>query len=445
MTGARGGDGSGSSFVLIDDATARGFEPFALTRPAGELRAGGALIRHRWVQALGMPCTGFIGAAHLDAFAEFDTPAAATGTLAAGTVLVNARCAPELGHRGDGRPVAGASIAAAGAVAPAAWICDGRIAAVRLTEPLDTATLRADGAGVDELFARLGEAAAPTTELDGWWLDAVWDLIRHLNPMLGSDALAMMPAAGRATEQPEGLAVIGGHPVHIERGATVEPMVLVDATAGPVLVRRGATVQAFTRLVGPCIIGEGATVSGGRVASCSIGERCKVHGELNSVIMIGHANKSHDGFVGHSVIGRWANLGAGTITSNLKNSYGTVNAWTPDGSRSTGMQFLGSLLGDHVKTGIGTRLTTGCVVGAGANVFGGAMPPKVVPPFAWGEPLGREWTSFALDRFLVVATRVMARRQVELTAGTRSQLSAAHEQAHTAAYRARWVPPAEDA
>jgi UDP-N-acetylglucosamine diphosphorylase/glucosamine-1-phosphate N-acetyltransferase len=426
-----GGGGSGSSFVLVDDATARGFEPFALTRPAGELRAGGALIRHRWMRALDMPCTGFIGAAHLDAFAEFDAPAAMTGTIAAGTVLVNARCAPALGQRAR-RPAD-------------AWSCGGRIAAVRLTEPHDAATLRADGAGADALFATLGEAAAAATELDGWWLDAVWDLIRHLNPMLESDALAMMPAAGRATEQPEGLAVIGAHPVHVERGAMVEPMVLVDATAGPVLVRRGAVVQAFTRLVGPCIIGEDASVSGGRVASCSIGERCKVNGELNSVIMIGHANKGHDGFVGHSVMGRWANLGAGTITSNLKNSYGTVRAWTPDGSRSSGLQFLGSLLGDHVKTGIGTRLTTGCVIGAGANVFGSAMPPKVVPPFAWGEPDGNEWKSFSLDRFLVVAERVMARRQVEFTAGTRAQIEAAHGRAHAAPYRAAWEPRVEDA
>ena len=102
--------------------------------------------------------------------------------------------------------------------------------------------------------------------------------------------------------------------------------------------------------------------------------------------MIGHANKGHDGFVGHSILGRWANLGAGTITSNLKNSYGTVTLRTSQGDRDTGMQFLGSLIGDHVKTGIGTRLTTGCILGAGANVFGSMMPPKLVPPFAWGEP-----------------------------------------------------------
>jgi hypothetical protein len=138
----------------------------------------------------------------------------------------------------------------------------------------------------------------------------------------------------------------------------------------------------------------------------------KVSGEMSVTLMLGQANKGHDGFVGHSVIGRWANLGAGTITSNLKNSYGEVSMWTPKGVARTGQQFLGSLIGDHVKTGIGTRLSTGSVIGAAANLFGTRMPPKYVAPFAWGD--GEPWETFALDRFLSVATRVMARRSVKM-------------------------------
>ena len=68
--------------------------------------------------------------------------------------------------------------------------------------------------------------------------------------------------------------------------------------------------------------------------------------------------KGHEGFVGHSYLGRWVNLGAGTTTSNLKNTYGSVALWTPDGVRDTGLQFLGTLFGDHAKTGIGLTLTT---------------------------------------------------------------------------------------
>ncbi len=390
------------ALVLLDDARARQFEPFALTRPAGELRAGGELTRRRWARILRTEATGFIGAPHLAEFEEFDAPGAASGTLPAGTWVANARCAPRLDGTVDGT---------AGAVR-----VSGLLAAVRLRSAVAVADL-ADGRTSLDRLAAAGEAQG----IEGWWIDQVWDLIRHLNAMLAADVLAMAPSQ---TEVPPHVAVLGAHPVHIDLGAHVEPLVVIDATAGPVLVRRGATVQSFTRLVGPCIIGEDATVSGGRVAACSIGERVKVNGEISSTIMIGHANKGHDGFVGHSVIGRWANLGAATVTSNLKNSYGTVQLWTPRGLEETGLQFLGAMIGDHAKTGIGTRLTTGSVLGAGANVFGTAMPPKVVAPFAWGE--APAWETFAVDKFLEVSARVMARRGVTLGAPMRACLRAAH-------------------
>ncbi|MGA1309157.1 MAG: putative sugar nucleotidyl transferase [Gemmatimonadaceae bacterium] len=392
-----------SGFVLYDDATARGLEPFALTRPTGELRAGSRLIRERWAQVLGLEAIGFVGAPHLARFEEPGAPSAAAGVLPAGTLVVNARCAPAL----TARVASGATMVMIGQ----------RIAAVRLAADTPVTALADGTASLETLGTRTGVLA----RAEGWWIDAPWDLIRHLPEMLGADAVAELPAA---PHHPDGLTVIGAHPVHIDPSATIEPMVLIDTTVGAVIVQRGALIQAFTRLVGPCVIGPEAIVAGGRIACCSIGERSKVHGELSVSIVIGHANKGHDGFVGHSVIGRWANLGAGTITSNLKNSYGTVSCWSPSGTRDTGLQFLGSLIGDHVKTGIGTRLTTGGVIGAGANCFGTQMPPKVVAPFAWGE--ATRWELFALDKFLVVAERMMQRRGMPLSEAMRACLTAAH-------------------
>jgi UDP-N-acetylglucosamine diphosphorylase / glucose-1-phosphate thymidylyltransferase / UDP-N-acetylgalactosamine diphosphorylase / glucosamine-1-phosphate N-acetyltransferase / galactosamine-1-phosphate N-acetyltransferase len=378
-----------SGFVLYDDGLARGFAPFALTRPAGELRAGAALIRERWVRALGVAASGFIGAPHLREFVEFEAPRAAEGRIPAESWVVNARCAPAL-----------APLALAPEVRTI--LCDGIVAAVRLDRALDVAQL-ADGTLTLEALATGG-----STSVAGWWLRAAWDLVGHLPAMLLADTQALLPA----TPDAKGMTIVGAHAAHAEAGAHIEPMVIADTTAGPVLVRTGAHIQAFTRLVGPCVIGEESTVMGGRIASCSIGPKVKVCGEMSVTIMIGHANKGHDGFVGHSVIGRWANFGAGTITSNLKNSYGEVTMWADGEQRRTGLQFLGSLVGDHAKTGIGTRLSTGSVLGAGSNVFGTRMPPKVVLPFAWGD--GEPWETFDLARFLLVAGRVMGRRGVTL-------------------------------
>jgi hypothetical protein len=145
---------------------------------------------------------------------------------------------------------------------------------------------------------------------------------------------------------------------------------------------------------------------------------------MSEVVVLGHTNKAHDGFVGHSYLGRWVNLGAGTITSNLKNTYSNVQLWTPDGVRDTGTIKLGALIGDHVKVGIGTRLTTGSVIGAGSNIYGSTMPPKYVPPFSWGE--GDDLAMYRLDQFLQTAERAMGRRGMTLTERERCQLAAAH-------------------
>jgi hypothetical protein len=125
------------------------------------------------------------------------------------------------------------------------------------------------------------------------------------------------------------------------------------------------------------------------------------------------------------VLGRWVNLGAGTTTSNLKNTYGPVRLRVAGERLETGRQLLGTLFGDHAKTAIGTLLDTGTVVGVGANVFGEVRPPKFVPPFAWGGSGSR----MEREGFLAVAERVMPRRQVSVTDAVRAALGAIYDHA----------------
>jgi hypothetical protein len=119
------------------------------------------------------------------------------------------------------------------------------------------------------------------------------------------------------------------------------------------------------------------------------------------------------------------NLGAETTNSDLKNNYGSIRLWTPAGPLDTGAIKLGCLLGDHVKTGIGLLLNTGTVVGAGSNLWGAVLPPTFVPPFSWGS--GAELTEYRIDKFLEVAERAMARRDVILSSALRGQLGLAWE------------------
>ncbi len=395
-----------SAVYLYDDARARTFEPFALTRPVGELRAGALLVRERWSRALGVSVGGHLTSAHLAGFEEPDAaPVITSGTVKAGSWVANARYCPALNRL----PVEDA------------LLTDDAVVAVRLRNDVPV-SLFADG--TLELTS-LAPAEGLRHAEAGWWAHNVWDYVGHLVPMLMRDLPVL--GASMSTELPAHAVRVGGttHAVYVEDGAIIEPGVCFDTAAGPIMLRAKSCAQSFTRLVGPLYVGPGSTLTTDRIGSSSIGETCKVHGEVSNAIFIGHANKGHDGFVGHSILGRWVNLGAGTITSNLKNTYGTVQLWTPDGVRETGLQFLGTLFGDHCKTGIGLRLTTGTVLGAGANVFGSEMPPKAVAPFAWGE--GDAFTRYELEKFLEVAERMMARRHVALGESSRGQLRASYE------------------
>jgi len=149
-----------------------------------------------------------------------------------------------------------------------------------------------------------------------------------------------------------------------------------------------------------------------------------VRGEISTSIFLGYANKAHDGFLGHSVVGRWANLGAGTITSNLKNTYGAVRLEVSGHAIETGQMNVGSLIGDHAKTAIGTLLSTGTVIGTGASVFDAVRPPRYIPPFSWGGDGDARTTR---DGFLRVAERVLPRRDIAMDDTTRALLGRVYD------------------
>lgn len=192
-----------------------------------------------------------------------------------------------------------------------------------------------------------------------------------------------------------------------------QPNVVVDERHGPVLFGDNVHVEPFTTLIGPLAIGNGTQIkSHSRISSSTIGPTCKIAGEIEDSIFHGFANKQHDGFVGHSWIGSWVNLGAGTTTSDLKNTYGEVHVSMPWSDENTGRMLLGTLMGDHSKTAIGTRLTTGSVIGCFANIVTSTFAPRAVLSFSWCTE--NSVVTYSVDRALQTAHTVMRRRNVRM-------------------------------
>src|SRR4030095_9337752 len=169
---------------------------------------------------------------------------------------------------------------------------------------------------------------------------------------------------------------------------------------------------------GPVTIGEDSVIKMGALiyGPAAIGPGCKVGGEVKEVVLLAHSNKSHEGFLGNSIIGEWCNLGAGTTVSNLKNNYSNVKMWdfSTQDMRDSGLQFLGTVIGDHSKTGILTMFNTGTIVGVATNIFGGGYPPKFIPSFSWGGSAGL--TTHRLEDALDTARKAVSRRDMTLSA-----------------------------
>jgi len=197
--------------------------------------------------------------------------------------------------------------------------------------------------------------------------------------------------------------------------AKVHASAIFDSEAGPIYVDEQAVVRPGAILIGPVYVGPHSTVLERATIrpNTSIGPWCKVNGEVGGTILQAYSNKAHDGYLGDSWIGEWVNFGAGTTNSNLLNTYGEVLARaTPEGrTERTGEAFVGAMVGDHVKTAIGTRIMTGSVIGTGAMIATTTPASGCIPAFAWCTDEGR--TRYRLDKFVEVMCAAMKRRAIE--------------------------------
>ena len=203
--------------------------------------------------------------------------------------------------------------------------------------------------------------------------------------------------------------------VYIHHSATIPAGVFIDTSKGPVVIDRKAVIEPRSLIQGPAYIGKKSTILGGIIREgCSIGPVCKVGGELEESIILGYSNKSHEGFIGHSYIGEWVNIGASTTNSDLKNNYSEITVRLKGNDIPTGSIKIGCFIGDHTKTGIGTLFNTGIVIGFCNNLYGGSLfIDKEIGHFKWGTP--GNLTEFKLDKAISIAQSVMTRRKYEFT------------------------------
>jgi UDP-N-acetylglucosamine diphosphorylase/glucosamine-1-phosphate N-acetyltransferase len=382
--------------LLEPERPGEAWQPFTGARPLAELRAGARRIRERWAAVAGLDDVVVMGD-HCAEFADIDAaPVIARGSVQGPAIVVRSDFAP-----------GGSTL---------------ELSARATTFPR---RLEHDGTTVGWIVApsetwegphEAGDAAP----VEGVLLRGAFDLITALEHLLPGDCAKYVTHLGDPV--PDGCIVLGESTGVVSLGAEVEPGAVFDVRRGAVVLEEGVYVQSGTRLEGPLFVGPGTLLLGGEIRHSAIGPFCRVHGEVATSVFLGYANKSHDGFVGHSVLGQWVNLGAGTITSNLKNTYGQIRLDAPGGRLDTGRTNLGTLFGDHAKTAIGSMLSTGSVVGAGANVFGEPIP-RWVRPFAWGAA-GRD--RLEAEGFVTIARRVMPRRRVEVSPEIEASLRAMH-------------------
>lgn len=233
------------------------------------------------------------------------------------------------------------------------------------------------------------------------------DIIVHNGAQLALDFELL--TAGRVSAPLSATNRVLGDRIFVEEGAMAECSIF-NSLQGPIFLGRHSSVWEGSMIRGGFALGEGAKVKMGTTiySNVSVGPGCQVGGELNNSVLWGNSNKGHHGYMGNSVVGEWCNWGAGTSNSNLKNNYTNVKVYdylTGD-FRNSGFQKYGVVMADHVKCAINTAFNTGTYVGVGANVFGGAVPPKFVPDFSWG--IGERAGTYELPKLFEAIKLVFA-------------------------------------
>ena len=230
----------------------------------------------------------------------------------------------------------------------------------------------------------------PFVEVEVICVNYLWDLVYLNGKEIQNDFEFFTKAKKSKTsvkkKNYKGVNFINRKKIFIDKNVELKPGVVLDASSGPICIDKSVTIFSNSVIQGPVYIGESSHIKAAATIypNVSIGKVCKIGGEVEDSIVLSFTNKQHSGFLGHSYLGSWINIGADTNCSDLQNNYGTIKVQVNGRHIDSGKQFVGLMMGDHSKTAINTMFNTGTVVGFSCNIYGAGFPPKYIPSFSWG-------------------------------------------------------------
>ena len=293
--------------------------------------------------------------------------------------------------------------------------CDGTIVAARLSKGnLELIANSSFNINIKKYFLPVYKTAR-ITQLQVKLIGHFFDLLDRNKDEIMADFSYLTRGGITRGRVHQTVAIYQRSGIFIDDGADIEPFATLDARNGPIYIGKNVNVQPYARIEGPCFVGEKSVINTGANirTGTSIGPGCRVGGEVEETIFQGLSNKQHYGFLGHSYIGEWVNLGAGVTNSDLKNNYGHVKIHYMKDETDSGKMFLGCSIADHTKVGIGALIVTGAVIGAASNIYGGGLTQKFIPSFSWGD--AHNLIKHDPEKAIKTAQVAMSRRDIEMS------------------------------
>jgi UDP-N-acetylglucosamine diphosphorylase/glucosamine-1-phosphate N-acetyltransferase len=354
--------------------------PLTFTRPVADIRIGILTIREKWELFLNAT-TSSLTETYLSH--KFPLVKAETNMLINGSICPNATLLAEIFKLKEGQSL----------------VKDDTIIAMCL-----------NAVSLENIADGNEEMDMLETDIDFMKVQNTWDIF-NFNDQAIKDDFTLITKGRKSQPISSTNRCVNPENIFIEEGAKVE-FAILNASEGPIYIGKDAEVMEGSKIRGSFALCEHAVLKMDAkiYGPTTIGPYSKVGGEVTQSVIFGFTNKAHDGFLGHSVLGEWCNLGADTNTSNLKNTYEEVKLWSyaEDCFVQTGLQFCGTIMGDHSKCGINTMFNTGTVIGVNANVYGPGFQRNFVPSFSWGGTHGL--IDYDLKKAVKTAEIVFARR-----------------------------------